>query len=167
MARGTPRVIRKRSGRRAPGVTTGRIHRSLHHLTVATEQAMDQRKKSIEEIGGGEYQQQFKIPFSGESIEDGSLAWATSQLQFRKPFTPAESRRESTFDHPVMTYGVELRQGQVIVMVAVTGWSEANDMVTGASVAIGILSPEATKFRGTATVVFQGYALPNIDDDEE
>lgn len=154
-----------------PGVTTHRVQRSLQALTIGVARAMQERQQQQQEIASGETEQQYKVAVGGTAGTD-AIDWQEGTIQFDDLFYPALDRRDSTFDTPLFTYGVEMQSPTpVILSVVVTGWlTNADSTVSGVRLAFGahvIGAVDDVKFDAVAHLCFQGWASPALNDDDE
>lgn len=160
---------RPKKTRRRGGVDTHRIQRSLAAMTTKTALAMRQQDERRETIGAGEFLHIVKVPVGGKA--GGVAAYKKVYVPFDTPFYPAPDRRDSEFDTPVMTFGVEMDSPDPVQLWAlVQTWdTDADGLTKGAYVQIGIAQPGADQlvdFSAQVVLLFQGWTAPAIDDDE-
>jgi hypothetical protein len=153
------------------GVTTHRVQRSLAHLTLGTARAMEQRQERQAELAAGETEQQYKVAVGGTAGSD-AMDWQETSIEFADSFYPGQDRRDSSFDTPLFTYGVEMQSPTpVILSVVVTGWlTDPDGTVRGVRLALGahvIGAVDDVKFDAIAHLNFQGWAAPALNDDIE
>lgn len=153
------------------GVTTHRVRRSLQALTLGMASSMGERQRQQDEIASGETEQQYKVAVTGTAGPD-AMDWQEGAIQFDDLFYPAQDRRDSSFETPLFTYGVEMQSPTpVILSVVVIGWlTDPDGTVSGVRLAFGahvVGAVDDVKFDAVAHLSFQGWAAPALNDDDE
>ena len=137
------------------------LAQSMRSLTIGTVKSMSaaQRQRDLE--GLIEREDQFKINVSGRGEE--FPAWTEVEIMFGVTFVDASGQRDSPYDRPHFTYGVEIEQGVPVALDAcVIEWNvnDRNECV-GCTLAIGPRSTDVARtFRGALHARFQGYGVP-------
>lgn len=143
------------------GVPFGQLDRSMRALTIGNVKGQDQRKLQRTLEGLEEREEQFKIAVAGLGSEFPS--WSEVHLTFGVEFIDGSGQRNSPFDKPHFTYGVEIEQGGPIGLVAcITRWDVGKSNQTiGCMLSIGAVATDRNrKFRGSLHARFQGYGAP-------
>ena len=140
--------------------------KSLRIGAVRDMQAI--QKKAIED-GLIERVEQFQIAVAGVAQE--FFAWKEVDITFSTIFVDATGQRDSPFDRPHISVGAELYTPVPVNVTGVVMSWRTNDRneTLGCKVAIGVSSTDnATKFKGSVHLSFQGFGQPmNSFTDEE
>lgn len=142
-------------------ISTGKLQRSMKHLTIGTVKRMDAKRQDRIAEGLAEREEQFKIPVAGRGEEFPE--WVKVELEFESVFVDATGQRHSDFEQPIITYGYTIeRGGPVGVDVCLTEWNvnDRNETI-GCVLWVGARATDiARKFRGEVHVIIQGYGMP-------
>lgn len=142
-------------------VDLGRTDRTMRSLTIGNVKGQGERARQRALEGLSEREEQFKISVAGLGSEFPS--WSEVHLTFNIEFIDGSGQRDSAFDRPHFTYGVEIEQGGPVGLVAcVTRWDIGKSNQTlGCMLAIGAVATDWNrKFRGALHARFQGYGAP-------
>jgi hypothetical protein len=132
---------------------------------------MQEKQRQTEQLDAGETEQQFKVTVSGTAGSD-AMDWQEGAIAFDDFFYPGQDRRDSSFETPLFTYGVEMQSPvPVILTVVVTGWvADSDGTVSGVKLAFGayvVGVDDDVKFDAVVHLNFQGWAAPALNDDIE
>lgn len=142
-------------------VDFGQMDRTFRGMTIGAVKAQNRAKAQRELEGLDEREDQFKIEVAGRGEEFPS--WTQVHLNFTVEFIDADGQRDSDFDRPHFTYGVEITNGGPVGLIAcVLRWDVGKkNQTTGCVLGIGAVATDvARKFSGSLHARFQGYGAP-------
>lgn len=146
-----------------------RLERSFKTIRIGAVRDIEGMRKRAEADGLIEREEQVQVNVSG--LAEEFIEWSETEIDFRTIFVDATAQRDSPFDRPHMSVGAELYTPVPVALHAVVMSWKTNDRneTLGATVAIGASSTDqATKFRGSLHLTFQGFGQPlNTFDDGE
>ena len=145
------------------------LERSFKALRVGAVRDGQGLRQRAEEDGLIERDEQVRLAVSGVAQE--FFSWQTVDIAFSTVFVDATGQRDSPFDRPHLSVGSELYTPVPVAVTAVVMSWQTNDRneTLGAKVALGVSSTDqATKFKGSVHLTFQGFGQPkNTFDDGE
>lgn len=154
--------------------TSGSLQRSLAAMTIGVVQGQQARERERSPQRLDERDQNFQVEVTG-TVESDLSEWTEIPLDFAYVFMGDENVRDSPYDKPNFTFGVEmLTEEPVIIAACVMEWIETDEGdVTGVVLKAASYSPspadEGKPFRARLHLTFSGYCGPidGPDEDEE
>lgn len=142
------------------------LHRSLAQLTVGVVRAQQDAQDAMASSQMDEMLQQLQMPIAGY-VKDKPISVRTD-VYWPHPFVFAPAQRDSDFERPTFSMGVELLADiPVILTGAIVGWHDSVEGYTiGAAIRVTAYIPDARKkqrFNAIFHLTFQGYGAPTDD----
>lgn len=142
----------------------GQLERSLAALTISVAHGSRQRQKALDDSRTSEYEQQIRIPLSGQA----GVEWVSTEKQFtwEQPFLYAPLQRKVPFSTPQFTSGIEFssKNGLVVVHAHLVAWTITEEnWVIGATIEFAAGAPNAApdtvvSWSAIAHLSFEGYS---------
>lgn len=152
-----------------PEPSLQRIERSFKAIRIGAVRDGQRLRERAEADGLIERDEQIRVAVAGVAQE--FYSWQEVDLNFSTVFVDATGHRDSAFDRPHLSVGSELYTSTPVSINAVVMRWRTNDRneTVGATVAIGVSSTDqATKFKGSVHLTFQGFGQPlNTFNNEE
>lgn len=152
------------------GVNSGATSRAVMGMSIGAIKSWQERRERVWSEGLDEYDQQFQAPFTIETTDAGT--WITKlPILFNLCFINDPTARDSDYQTPIFTYGIEMTGGDPLFMtVMVTEWIRSVQGVTGAYCAVGGHNPGSGKLVKCTGIIhfnFQGYGGPISDETQD
>lgn len=149
------------------GVGLGATDRAVQGMSIGAIKSWQDRRERVWQDALDEYDQQFQAPITIETNYAG--AWVEFDVIFNLVFV-LEPTRDSNYDVPQFTYGVEYKSGTPVhISVMVKSWVKDVQGVRGAKMMAGAFNPatgKMVKFVGVLHLNFQGFGGPESDESE-
>lgn len=150
------------------GVSGDATARAVAGMSIGAIKSWQEMRERVWTDAMDEYDQQYQAQIN---IECGNtFVWMEKDIQFDLIFL-LEPTRDSPYDTPLFTYGLELITGvPLLLTIMVKQWAKDVQGVRGCRLLIGAVNPGQDKivqFIGKLHLNFQGYATKVPEEGEE